>query len=380
MIRRVLLLFALAVPASVLAETKFAGYLKSFAVAQDSVDLPFLQSDRIYESQNSLRLMWEAFTGHAAWQLHYEITPIINSHAQVYNIGTLARANAWRLTDIEANLSSNPRRQVFQNLDRFNVQFNFKSGDLTIGRQPITFGVARVINPTDVFLPFDVRTLNREYRIGVDAVRFQHPFGQLSEVDAGIISGKHARADNSSAFLQVRTNVSGKDLQFALIRFARQTLAGGGVQTSLGNFGFWFEGAGVWGDEDYARASTGLDYAFTENVYGLVEYHYNGAGGASPADYLARLATTPYRVGGIFLLGRQYLIPSISIQVSPLWTVSLQCLANLADSSMFASVAAAYNVSENAYIDLGYYHFLGGSLTEYGSNPDTLYASLRYYF
>ena len=39
-----------------------------------------------------------------------------------------------------------------------------------------------------------------------------------------------------------------------------------------------------------------------------------------------------------------------------------------------------YNLSENTYLGLGYYHFIGPRLSEYGSNPDTFYASLRYYF
>jgi len=225
-----------------------------------------------------------------------------------------------------------------------------------------------------------VRTFNQEYRIGVDGVRFQHPMGQLGEVDVGVITGHNADADTSAAFLQVRTNVGGHDLQFAVSRFARQTLLGGGVQTSLGNFGFWLEAAQVSGEEDYLRLSTGLDYAFSENIYGLVEYHYNGAGSDTPADYIASLDTAPYRVGGVFLLGKHYLIPAVSVQLTPLWSLSLQSLANLSDRSMFLSLSAVYNVTENAYMDFGFYYFPGQDLTEYGSNPATLYASLRYYF
>lgn len=376
-----LLVVALALTShDALAKTRFSGYVKSFAVAQDRIDSPYLTEDRLYQSQNSLRLMWEVFSGHAVWQLHYEITPVLNSRPPAYALANPGGGGAWRISDIESNLTSNPKRPVYENLDRLNVQFNFDAGDLTIGRQPITFGTARVINPTDVFLPFDVRTLNREYRFGVDAVRFQHPFGQLSELDVGVIAGDGARASTSSAFLQVKTNVSGKDLQFALIRFAGQTLAGGGVQTSLGDFGFWFEGAGVWGDEDYWRVSTGLDYAFTENVYGLLEYHFNGAGANDPARYAGNIASAPYRVGGVFLLGREYLIPSVNVQISPLWSVSGEALLNLTDNSVFGSFATTYNVSENAYLDLGYYHFLGKRISEYGADPDTLYAALRYYF
>lgn len=380
MVRACIVLALLLAPPPALARTEFTGYFKTWAVTQQAVTLSRGSVPQLFESISSLRLMWQVVTPRTAWQLHYEVTPVLASAVPGYNLGDAASTNTWRVTDIERNLSDNPRRPVIENLDRFNVQFKLKSGNLTIGRQPITFGVSRVINPTDVFLPYDVRTLNQEYRVGVDAIRFQHPVGQLSEVDLGIVGGKHVRASDSAAFLQVRTNVSGKDLQFAFIRFAGQTLLGGGVQTSLGDCGFWLEAANVTGEVHYVRVSTGLDYAFSGNVYGLIEYDFNGAGTSNTADYLRHSATTPYRVGGVFLLGRQYLIPSVRWQLSPLWTLSFESLANLTDGSVFASVSSAYNVSENAYIDFGIYHFMGARQSEYGSDPDTLYASLRYYF
>lgn len=372
-----------------LADTRFAGYLKTFAVAQDRIDLGAARTDRLYQSQSSMRLMWDVFEGDTVFQLHYEATPVLSSKPPAFDTATFASAGAWRLTDLKADLAHDGRQVVTQNLDRLNVQFRLPAGDLTIGRQPITFGMARVINPTDVFLPFDVRTFNQEYRFGVDAIRFQHPFGQLSEVDTGIILGDGANADTSAAFVQIRTNVNGKDLHLALTRFAGQSLVGGGIQTSFGGFGFWAEVASVTGDEDYVRFSTGFDYALTENLYAMAEYHYNGAGTSDPARYPGLAATAPYRVGGVFLLGKHYLIPAVTWQASPLVSVSLQSLLNLSDHSSFTSLAATWNITENAYVDLGIYNFTGAGIrssltlvpgSEYGASPTTLYTSLRYYF
>lgn len=381
-----LLLFGLAVSAS--GETAWSGYLKSFAVVQDSIKVGPLQTPRLYQSQNSVRLMMNRFQGNSVFQLHYEVSPVFTSRESSFDNATLATTGGWRLTDPPSTLHRDGKNSVLQNLDRLNVQFQLAAGDLTIGRQPITFGMARVINPTDVFLPFDVRTFNREYRFGVDAIRFQHAFGQLSELDVGVIAGDGARANTSAAFLQVRTNVDGHDLQFALTRFAGQSLAGGGIQTAIGDFGFWAEVAGVTGDENYVRASTGFDYAFTENVFGMIEYHYNGAGAKDPANYGGRFSATPYQVGGVFLLGRHYLIPALSLQLSPLVSLQFQSLVNLDDRSSFSLLAAAYNVAENFYMDFGLYGFSGAGIngppptlgSEYGGSPTTFYVSLKYYF
>jgi hypothetical protein len=387
-----ILFCGVAVP--VMAETNFSGYLKSYLVIQDEISNDLFQADTIYQSQNSGRFMVESFKDNVVFQLHYDVSPVFVSRA----IGTDSPTfnvvgDSYRLSDLETSLTDDEshKNQLYQNLDRLNVQVQLAAGDLTIGRQAISFGAARLINPTDVFLPFDVQTFNTEYRTGVDAVRFQRPWGDLGEIDVGVVLGKDADQESSAAFVQIRKNFEGKDFNFALIEFAEQTLIGAGVQSELGDMGFWFEAAYVDGDVDYLRASTGLDYAFTENVFGMIEYHYNGAGSNDPDDYLGLFNTTPYQRGGVFLLGENYLMPSLSIQASPLLSIGLQAIVNLDDKSVFTSISAEYNIAENFYMDFGMYHFAGDDLTvtpfglpvfrsEYGANPNSLYTSIRWYF
>ena len=379
---------------STFTHTTLRGYVKSFVVAQQAARNPVLPLAATSQSQNSVRLMLDGTKEQGAWEVHYELSPVFLSRSAHANLPTFsAVSDRYRLSDLESSLTDDAteKHQIYQNLDRFNYQHRFASGDLTLGRQAVSFGLARIINPTDVFLPFDVRTFNQEYRKGVDAIRFQAPFGDLGETDFGIVLGDDARAETSAVFLQLRGNISGKDLEFALLEFAQQRLVGAGIQTALGHFGFWFEVARVTGDATYTRLSTGIDYAFTEHTFGLVEYHRNGAGSKDAADYAGLFNTTPYQRGGVFLLGRDYLIPVFSIQVSPLWNLAMQSIINLNDDSLFLTFSAEYNLAEDLYMDFGYYRFSGDELllnaddspafqSEYGSNPDTAYLSLRFYF
>ncbi len=379
---------------TVSAEINFTGYAKSFAVAQDEFDNPVFQADKLYQSQNSMRFMLEGFSEKVVWQIHYELSPVLVSGKLPVGLPTFnVVGDSYRLTDIESTLgtSEDRKNQLYQNLDRFNVQFQLDAGDLTIGRQAISFGSARIINPSDVFLPFDVRTFNTEYRNGVDAVRFQRPWGELGEIDIGIVLGDGADSETSAAFLQLRANHNGKDYQFAIIEYSKQTLTSLGLQSAIGDFGFWFEAAYVDGDEDYVRLSTGMDYAFSGNTFGQLEYHHNGAGSSDPGDYLGNLSSISYQRGGVFLLGEDYLMPSFSVVLSPLWSLSALAIYNLSDDSAFISVSAEYNIAVNFYMDFGYYHFIGDDLevtpvgipafqSEYGPNPDTVYVSIRYYF
>ena len=393
MLRIIAAVFLLAASTSALAEINISGYLKSFVVAQDQLDNPVFQFDKNYQSQNSARIMLDGFSGSITWQLHYELSPVFVSKALATERPTFnVVGDNYRLTDPDTNLLDDDNKtQLYQNLDRLNFQVQMDAGDLTIGRQAISFGSARIINPTDIFLPFDVRTFNTEYRNGVDALRFQRPWGDLGEIDIGVVLGKDAKSENSAAFLQLRTNHSGTDYHLAIIEFAEQQLFGLGLQTAIWDLGFWLEAAYVNGDENYLRLSTGVDYSFSERTFVQIEYHYNGAGSNDHNDYLSNLSATPYQRGGVFLLGENYIMPSFTVQLSSLWFVATQVIYNLDDNSAFLSVSAEYNIAENFYMDFGYYHFSGDefSLTEtglpqldseYGSNPSTLFASIRYYF
>lgn len=376
------------------ADTLVSGYVKNFSVVQEPVSNDLFSERSVYSSQLTGRLMWEKAGDGYALQAHYELASQFNSRqfgTQFAGTGFFNSGNSYRLTDVKNHLSSDTSKNLtLQNLDRFNLQLQLRQGDLTIGRQAITFGSARILNPTDVFLPFDVRTLNTEYRIGIDALRFQKPVGQLSEIDLGYVFGENS--DLSAAFARFQTNFAGSDFEFTALEYSEQRLLGFGLESTLGPFGTWLEIAHATGDATYNRLSLGLDYGFSENWFGMLEYHYSGAGSSDPDDYLQNLSEPAYQFGGVFLLGEQYLVPTLSWQISALSSASLQVIANLDDSSAFVSVGFDRSLSDNLYLGGNLYWFTGDEIdltlppttfslgSEYGNSPSQLIVNLRYYF
>lgn len=376
------------------SELNLQGYIKSYLIAQEGQSNSLFTLPSLTRSQNNIRLMLDIFGSNTIWQIHYEVSPLLSSRAgNPFSTNTQPAAPGYRLTDLDPLLkASGNKRSVLQNLDRFNVQFQFADGDLTVGRQAITFGSARIINPTDVFLPFNLGTLNTEYRIGVDSIRYQKAWGELGELDAGLVFGDNAQSKNSAAFIQIKQNFRGNDLKFSLIQFADQTLVGGGLEGALGNFGVWLEIASVSGPDDYTRGSVGVDYAFTANTFAMAEYHVSSAGTTETEQYLNHFESLAFKTGGVFLLGRHYIIASLSQTLSPLWQVSVQTIQNLDDHSSFTSLSANYNVAEDIYLDFGIYLFQGKGIevndalgqfllgSEYGANANAIYTSIRLYF
>jgi hypothetical protein len=66
-------------------ELNFSGYLKSYNIRQEAIEIPLIQSDALISSQNSIRLNFEGFGQtlgvDSVWQLHYEVNPVITSSA-----------------------------------------------------------------------------------------------------------------------------------------------------------------------------------------------------------------------------------------------------------------------------------------------------------
>ena len=371
---RALLLFGVSL--SSLGDIKFSGHIKTVAVTQEKSS----GAPRNYQSQNNLRFIWSGQKANLAWELHYEFNPTFISTKVPEQYSSLIQSkDNYRIKDITRRLRKSESRHILiQNLDRFNAQLQLPHGDLTLGRQAITFGSSRVINPTDIFVPFDVLIFNQEYRMGVDAIRYQAPIGDVGEFDLGFVFGESREA--SAAFFQLSDNYAGKDWQITLLRFAEKNLLGFGMETALGQFGFWVEAAKVFGQRKYIRVSTGLDYAFSDRALGQIEYHYNGVKLDQIQEGKENLQGARLPVGVMFR-GENYLIPNLTYQLGPLWKMGFQGIFNTSDNSSFLSIFTAYNVKENIDANFTYYHFQGDrESSEYGLNPDIVYLGLSYYF
>ena len=446
------LLGTLASPMSSYADSfSFSGYMNSYALAQDSVSI---QNDSIdksiagnFQSQNALRLMASYLSSSKGnIEIDYEIQPLYFSNstmAEYYTRGNLgviggtvsSASNQYRYKDLDAVLSElGNHGVVLQNLDRFNYQYSNQYGDLTIGRQVLSFGSARFINPTDIFIPFAIQTLNQEYRVGIDAIRYKADVGDFAVIDMGVVIGEDAKKQNSAAFLRGKNSIQGNDIEAIAIILDDAWLLGGGIERSIGDIGFWFEAAymnwqqshnrnvidtvndtigqhplesvavdnfatntlplaGAYTD-NYWRSSIGSDYALNEDVIIMIEYHYNGAGSNNVEDYTKLATQAPYQKAGVYLYGEHYLIPALTWLASPLVSVSASAFYNISDSSVFLTVSSETSWSDNLYSDLGLYISHGDTLqynasnadigytldSEFGAYPLSIYASLSYYF
>ncbi len=388
----------------------FSGYYKNFFVVFQQPEFPALFSqgntgDRTLGAVNK-RVRLQAYFKPSDWfTLHgaYDLSFRIQARSLFVNSPFLTGINPleYRVADLDEQLY--PREAkipesfgIFQNLDRIFVKFSPAFGDIYLGRQAIAWGSARVINPTDVIAPFTFSELDKEERLGVDALRMRIPIGMLGEFDTGYVFGEDFKFSKSAFFVRTKLYKWKSDISFLAIGFRENLLAGFDVASSVGGAGWWLESAYVFADalkeqkspnaENYFRLSAGLDYSFSGKTYGFIEYHFNGAGASQPDDYLREFTKTAYQDGAVYLMGRHYLIPGVTYQLTPLIVLSGEMLFNLTDPSLYLAPQIEYNISENIYIGGGSYLGIGKSpkgfelQSEFGSYPNTYFTSFRIYF
>jgi len=386
------------------------GYFKTFFTAFDPAGMS--GADALPEepmggvSSNRLRLkfFWnpaEWFTFIAA----YEMSPQLQFGGTMQLSALPAASPAtYRVYDAREQLYPGPDGttgtfSLHNNIDRLTLVFSAPFMDVSLGRQAIGFGSARVINPTDIFAPFSYQALDKEERYGIDAVRVTIPLGQMSELDMGYVFGKDASFSKSGAFLKGKMYFWDTDITLTSALFRDNLLLGVDIARAIGDAGFWLEAAYVFAnltdnyrpEDDYFRGSIGIDYNFADGVYVFAEYHFSSAGYTDPKDYLKAAGNVAYTEGGVQFLGQHYISLGMTHQTTPLITIGSQFVMNLLDPSVFWSANLAFSISDEATLEAGAFIAMGkegrmqtlpnfAPQSEFGLYPNIYYTAMKVYF
>lgn len=346
------------------------------------------------------------------FQLAYDFSPRIQNQRlfETDEAGLSFSPPDYRLADPRPRLIPGPDRTpqcfgLFQNLDRLALTWRAGPADIIVGRQAVSWGSARIVNPTDVLSPFSFNEPDKEERRGVDAVRLRLALGDMDELDFGLVAGRNFSAGTSAAFIRGRTSLWKTDVSLLALAFRHHLLLGLDLAGSLGGAGVWLEAAFVFADafrekpaaadHDYFRASLGLDINLSSTVYAFTEVHWSTAGAGNPDGYASLFDSAAFQDGTVYLFGRTYLGLGTRIQVHPLISATGLALVNANDGSFVLAPSLEANIAENIDLLAGLYLGIGRSplpagstpaeaetvlRSEFGAYPDMMYASFRAYF
>ncbi len=364
-------------------------------------------------------------TGHWSYTVHgiesvtatTYVSPVSGTGA-LPNFGLAAGTARYRALDLDWEQVSDPQTQLTLSLDRANVARESGRVSVRIGRQAISLGHAFLWSPMDVFLPFDPRQFDQEYKPGVDAGRVTWAFGAFSGFDVIGVAGRktdylgqpvdaeHARAGadwyGSAVLGRAYTNVLGFDLslQGGKIYGAYQIAGGfagevrgidlrGEVAVNLAQSGslpglpapFAVPGTqALIEDQLFVTLAAGYYFAFGVTVQ--AQYYYNGAG--EPDDLLVAFA----RVGAQESLAASHNLVGLSAmwQATPLINLGGLLVVSGDDGSLQIQPIVRYSVSDEAEFLVGAAINIGERpdtfipQSEFGTSPTSLFFEFKFYF
>jgi hypothetical protein len=262
----------------------------------------------------------------------------------------------------------------------YRAYVDFKDADLfkvRIGRQQIPWGVGHFFTPTDIFNPYRPTQIETEERQGVDGIFAETAvLDKLAKLEF-VFTPHHENHPNRLAFKLKRT-ILGYDSSLLGGQRDRDSFIGFDLSGNLGNAALRGEGIFFNAAEgpSYSQVTVNMDYNFPSNIYGLLEYHFNGEGAYHRAQY--DLAS--YFFGNATSLAKHYLGATLVKDLTPLWRVETPVIMNLTDTSLVFMPEIKYLISENWNWKCKANIFAGAKADEYGAPKNLYFTELQYFF
>lgn len=398
------------------------GSLTALAMMMDKHHLGLLSggSDSDMLSINQLRLI---AAGRPSSRLTYEahlVTSYTYTSAEgaqgSANFLTLGGKTRYRAVDTAWYWRDWESQQGILWADRLNAKISLGPADLTVGRQAVTFGKAYFWNPLDVFLPFDPRQFDREYKAGVDALRLDFYLGDFTGITLLAVGGREVGIDGeyvgdgggldaswygSALLARAYTTLAGWDLAVQGGKIYGGYQLGGGFTGEIGPLQARAEAAYFWahgsrplpaplnGDliVDHLTLVLGTGHRWDNTLSIEVEYLYNGAGDPDNLE----VAMARFAAGTTLHLGRHLLGATASYELTPLALTRLVVLYSLSDNSILLQPSVTVSVADNIEAIFGISIGLGANPTgdqpqdlrlhsEFGSYADYYFAQFKFYF
>ncbi len=376
---------------------------------------------------NSLRLIFDAGIDDSIdFEMHFVQDVTILSNDTFFGTAGLGGGTGEsRYRAFDFTWKDFDRHVVTANLsiDRLNFKFSLPNADITIGRQPITFGKAYFWNPLDIFMPFSAQEYERDYKGGVDAIRIDIPFGNFSGMNIVGALGREIIYDGSykdgnqnfdatwyasSLLARYFTTINGWDYAIQCGKVYGGYQLGGGLVGEIDDYQVRAEAAYLKakdsppilaldnpfipallkGDliKDNLVVVLGFGRYFQSTLDIEVEYLFNGAGDPkNPETSVLRMLN-----GGNMHIGRHLLGALASYQFDPLTTGQVACIYSFSDSSFQLQPLITCSIDDNIDMQFGMVFNFGeppdlgeispGIHSEFGTMPNFYFMEYKGYF
>lgn len=302
-----------------------------------------------------------------AWQLGLSL-----ASAPAFLGSTRTEGDPRRLVPLGGELGAFSVWKVSHELDRFAVKLPLPFGDLTLGRQVLSWGTGRFWNPTDVLSPFPPTAVDREVRRGFDAARLAVALGEVTQLD--LVFLPRLVPAELGGVARFQTNLLGFDGSVSVGKYLDDLVFGADLVGDLGPVGVHAEGAytvqllglgsgSVAVGEHFFRGVVGAEVKPHEKLVLMAEYGFNGYGTARASRIAGVLASARVRRGEVFGAGKHQLAVAGAFLANDIFSAQLAALANLSDPSALLVPSFEWSLTQTVLVR-------GGAFIPLGRTPD----------
>jgi hypothetical protein len=248
--------------------------------------------------------------------------------------------------------------------------------DLRVGRQRIAWGTGRIWSPLDILNPINPLALERDERVGVDAVLVEAKLGPLAR--ASLVYAPAPDRGPASRAAQWHGNAAGVDVSLVVGRLLGLEVLGMDLAGQIGPAGIRGEIARQRSSsgETFNRLVVGADYAFANGLTLSAEGYYNGAGARDPSSYdRSRLSA-----GHIASLATRYAGLIASYELTPLLKWVTYAVLNADDRSRVVDSRLVWSVRPDLELTVGAQGSGGGRNSEFGVTPAAWQGQAQWFF
>ena len=377
LISAVLLGASLFTVTSVAAESEpleISGYYKNLTIVTESLS----SKEDIFATINRLRV--ELLKEVNPWTFYVALDNelIGNDFANTPDFDVIRSREQQNAAVWDGDKTSVDNDHIYLRHAIFRAFAKYYSDDfqVTVGKQGIDWGVMRFYSPNDIFNTVGPVDLERDERVGVDAINLNVALGSLSGLTAVVVP-----TDDEEDFMaaaKLYKTVGTYDITLIAATIREQVIAGI-------TFDGYIKSAGLRGEinhnhqddgRNFLRASVGVDYSFSEKSYLLLEQFFNGGVDKNAASFL-----TDFKANRR-LLSMEKNLTSVWYQYkfTPLLELNQYVIYDWDGNSAVYNPELTYNMTENTDVTGGVQINFGDSNSEFGDIPDLYYIQFELFF
>lgn len=265
--------------------------------------------------------------------------------------------------------------------DRLWLQFRFRQGDITLGRQRINWGMDLTWNPNDIFNTFSYLNLEYPARPGTDAVNLKIYTGTLSFIEA--VFQPRRDIDSSAYGVRWKSALGSTEYQWIVANMSTHYVAGGGFSGGIWHFAvrseFSYFHSHSSGNKNGIVATLSLDRSFASTGFVQCGILYNSFGNNTvdqSFNFIEPQILSPTRLS----MGKINLLAGVNGTIRTLYTPSFVVLANPVDGSAVLIPGLSFFASDNLTLAITSMLLTGKRQTEYPNIGQLIYGKIQWDF